>query len=325
LAESFGARLRTRREQQHISLDAIVDATKIKLSLLEGLERDDVSRWPSGIFRRGYMRAYAHAVGLNPDDVLREFLALYPEPEEALPSADAVARDGDASRGRGMRRFVSSALAQMTRRTAAVADTTTLIDRESPAGPQVELPEPVRTKAASADAIEQPAESAVEPSAARREPSLASVASVCTRLAQLETVVDLTLLLDETVGSLGAVGLIVWAWHPDTEQLTPLLSSGYSPKVVAQLPTLARDDDNATAEAFRSGQMTTVGSTERSNGALVAPLMRSFGCVGVLAIELVPGAERDPSVSALAAILAAQLATMVDIPSAAAALDRKLA
>ena len=62
MRESFGARLRQRREDQQIELSAIAEQTKIKLSLLEGLERDDVSRWPSGIFRRAFIRAYAHAI-----------------------------------------------------------------------------------------------------------------------------------------------------------------------------------------------------------------------------------------------------------------------
>src|SRR4029453_11101785 len=58
MPESFGARLRMRREERQIALTSIAEETKIKLALLEGLERDDVSHWPSGIFRRAYLRAY---------------------------------------------------------------------------------------------------------------------------------------------------------------------------------------------------------------------------------------------------------------------------
>ena len=42
---------------------------KVSLPLLEGLEADDISRWPGGIFRRAFVRAYAEAVGLDPDAV----------------------------------------------------------------------------------------------------------------------------------------------------------------------------------------------------------------------------------------------------------------
>src|SRR5438552_19178341 len=84
MPESFGARLRQRRERQQIALITIVEQTKISLSLLEALERDDVSHWPAGIFRRAFLRAYAHAIGLEPDLVVREFLELYPDPVEVI-------------------------------------------------------------------------------------------------------------------------------------------------------------------------------------------------------------------------------------------------
>src|SRR5690349_6563924 len=74
MAESFGARLRQQRERQLIALSTIADQTKINQSLLEGLEQDDVSYWPCGIFRRSFIRAYAQSIGLEPEAVVREFL-----------------------------------------------------------------------------------------------------------------------------------------------------------------------------------------------------------------------------------------------------------
>src|SRR5918997_5871855 len=102
MPDSFGARLRRQREQQNIPLVTIAEQTKIKASLLEALERDDVSRWPSGIFRRAYVRAYAHAIGLSPDEVVREFLERYPDPsEESEPVAAMATAQGIASGGSG--------------------------------------------------------------------------------------------------------------------------------------------------------------------------------------------------------------------------------
>ena len=72
MPENFGARLRARRERQQIPLATIADQTKIKVSLLEGLERGDVSHWPSGIFRRAFIRTYALAIGLEPDALVAE-------------------------------------------------------------------------------------------------------------------------------------------------------------------------------------------------------------------------------------------------------------
>src|SRR3982075_2643440 len=101
MAESFGARLRQRREREQITLTSIAEQTKISLSLLEGLERDDVSHWPAGIFRRAFIRAYAHAIGLEPDVVVREFLELYPDPiETVMTVSDGV---GSEIAGPGVR------------------------------------------------------------------------------------------------------------------------------------------------------------------------------------------------------------------------------
>ena len=77
---SFGSRLRYERERRQIALKSIAESTKISVPLLEGLERDDVSRWPSGIFRKSFIRSYAEAVGLQPDPIVREFIERYPDP-----------------------------------------------------------------------------------------------------------------------------------------------------------------------------------------------------------------------------------------------------
>src|SRR5262249_29208597 len=82
MPEKLGARLRQRREQQQIALSTIAEQTKIKVSLLEELERDDVSHWPTGIFRPAFIRAYAPAIGLDPDVIVREFLERSPDQVE---------------------------------------------------------------------------------------------------------------------------------------------------------------------------------------------------------------------------------------------------
>jgi transcriptional regulator with XRE-family HTH domain len=90
--ESFGQRLRSERERRRITLELIAANTKLGVGLLKGLERDDVSRWPSGIFRRSFMRSYAGAIGLDADETLREFLERFPDPQ--APVAAAPAADG---------------------------------------------------------------------------------------------------------------------------------------------------------------------------------------------------------------------------------------
>jgi hypothetical protein len=75
--ETFGPRLRSERERRGISLETIASVTKVGAELWDGLERNDFSRWPTGIFARAFVRDYARAVGLDADDVVDEFCRLY--------------------------------------------------------------------------------------------------------------------------------------------------------------------------------------------------------------------------------------------------------
>ena len=76
--ETFGPRLRSERERRNISLETIASVTKVSADLWDGLERNDFSRWPSGIFARAFVRDYARAIGLDEDEVLEEFCRLFP-------------------------------------------------------------------------------------------------------------------------------------------------------------------------------------------------------------------------------------------------------
>ena len=87
----FGTRLRSERERRRITLSSIAANTKINISLLRGLESGDVSRWPSGIFRRSFIRSYANAIGLDADEIAREFLERYPDPNGPAPAPSAPA------------------------------------------------------------------------------------------------------------------------------------------------------------------------------------------------------------------------------------------
>jgi transcriptional regulator with XRE-family HTH domain len=86
----FGARLRAHRERQGITLRSIAESTKIKHSLLEALERGDVSQWPQGLFRRAYLREYAAAIGLPSEPLVAEFLQLFPEDGQGASPDAAV-------------------------------------------------------------------------------------------------------------------------------------------------------------------------------------------------------------------------------------------
>jgi hypothetical protein len=77
--EIFVGRLRRHRERHQISLDDIASETRIKRELLEGLERNDLSGWPKGLYARAWVRAYASAIGVDAIDAVDEFCRLFPQ------------------------------------------------------------------------------------------------------------------------------------------------------------------------------------------------------------------------------------------------------
>jgi GAF domain-containing protein len=296
MALSFGARMREQRETRQIALIAIAEQTKIKLSLLEALERDDVTHWPSGIFRRAFIRAYAHAIDLEPDVVVREFLELYPDPIETVTPVAALeaAASSASERPAPMRvRFLVGSAVE------AVSRTWQDLGRKHRAVP-TDVPAP-----AASELVVKPAPFA---------PDLLAAAHVCTELGRVFERQDAAPLLQRAARLLDAVGLIVWAWDQQGAELVPTLAHGYSAEVLAQLPQVRRDADNATAAAFRSTQTCVVKSCAAECGALVVPLLTPGGCVGVFAVELQRGGEQLESVRALATIFAAQLAILIGAP-----------
>ena len=77
-AADFGARMKRLREERGVALRDIAETTKISVSALEALERNDISRLPGGIFSRGFVRAYAEQIGADPERTVREFIARFP-------------------------------------------------------------------------------------------------------------------------------------------------------------------------------------------------------------------------------------------------------
>jgi hypothetical protein len=94
----------------------------------------------------------------------------------------------------------------------------------------------------------------------------------------------------------------------------PVFAHGYSMELTAQLGPVPRDSDNAIAHAFRTAETDVVDGGDVATGAVVVPLLTPGGCAGVLALELQHGGERLECVRIAAAILAAQLSTLIAAP-----------
>jgi hypothetical protein len=98
--EEFGPNLRRLRVLRGISLERIATSTKVNADLWSGLERNDLSRWPTGIYARGYVRAYAVEIGVDPDNTVDEFCRLFPNGDRR---AERVVRQQAALVGHDLR------------------------------------------------------------------------------------------------------------------------------------------------------------------------------------------------------------------------------
>lgn len=93
----FCARLKSERERRGTSLADIAEATKIKASLLDALERGDLTKWPKGIYRRAFFRDYVSAIGLPADLLAGEFLDVFAEPSTRAAAVTTSAIEQEPS------------------------------------------------------------------------------------------------------------------------------------------------------------------------------------------------------------------------------------
>ncbi len=88
--DAFGPNLRRLRIQRGMSLASIAAATKIGVDLLTGLERNDFSQWPTGIYARAAVRAYASEIGADAEATVDDFCRWFPQGDRR---AERVVRD----------------------------------------------------------------------------------------------------------------------------------------------------------------------------------------------------------------------------------------
>jgi cytoskeletal protein RodZ len=81
--QAFGRWLKQERELRDLEREDLAAATRLGLGVIEALESGDDARMPPRAYVVGYLRSYATAAGLDPDDlVLRWQEAVGPGPEE---------------------------------------------------------------------------------------------------------------------------------------------------------------------------------------------------------------------------------------------------
>lgn len=78
--DTIGSYLRQQREKAGVSLEQLAVSTKIRPTLLRSLEEDQLDSLPSGVFMRGFVKAYAAETGFRVDRAL-ELLEAQTAPE----------------------------------------------------------------------------------------------------------------------------------------------------------------------------------------------------------------------------------------------------
>src|SRR5690625_1359356 len=82
LIMGIGERLKEAREEQGISLDTLQEQTKIQKRYLLAIEEENFNILPGKFYARAFIKEYATAVGLNPDELLEEYKEIIPSPDE---------------------------------------------------------------------------------------------------------------------------------------------------------------------------------------------------------------------------------------------------
>lgn len=71
--EQFGDALRIERERRQLSLESICEVTKVSVRHLQALEAGRYADLPGGVFRKGILRSYLKAVGLEESGWVDQF------------------------------------------------------------------------------------------------------------------------------------------------------------------------------------------------------------------------------------------------------------
>lgn len=89
----IGAILEKKRLEKGLSLKEVEQATKIRTRYLEGLEREDPTSLPDPVYARGFLKTYANFLGLDGEQLSREFRDHRAPRRERQPGYERLQKD----------------------------------------------------------------------------------------------------------------------------------------------------------------------------------------------------------------------------------------
>lgn len=85
---NFGEDIRKARESRGVTLETIVNTTKIGTRHLQAVEQERFDQLPGGLFNKSIIRSYARAAGLDEEAWVDRYVSLTSQPEAPETEAD---------------------------------------------------------------------------------------------------------------------------------------------------------------------------------------------------------------------------------------------
>lgn len=95
----LGQFLRNARLEKKLSLEELQEMTKIRVRYLEAIEEGDYKVLPGSFYVRAFIKSYAEAVGLDPNEVLDMYQKVNPAPVEPEPAPEPLRPRGRSGGG----------------------------------------------------------------------------------------------------------------------------------------------------------------------------------------------------------------------------------
>jgi len=99
---NFGASFRRARESAGLPLEKIAAETRISTRFLLAIESEDFHLLPGGVFNRGFVRAYAAHLGMDPDQAVSDYSRISATADEPMDVLRDVERASDKKAERSL-------------------------------------------------------------------------------------------------------------------------------------------------------------------------------------------------------------------------------
>lgn len=110
--QEFGELIRVQRTAKGLDMKALASRFKLSVSMLRAIEDGRIGDLPHAVYARGFVRSYAQAVGLDPEDIQLGIESVFPtELFEDVPTVPGPISKPPRPRGRGGDKLIALLLA----------------------------------------------------------------------------------------------------------------------------------------------------------------------------------------------------------------------